>query len=173
MAGMGLITALGWLMHYLYEWSGRHLLAGLFFPVNESVWEHLKLAYWGLMLFVLLEYPALGQKVRHYFSTKLAGLLIIVSSILGIYYSYHLLLDHNILVLDIGSFVAGVALCQWFCWRMFIKGWTHPFPETVSKILLLGMGFLFALFTLYPPKQKIFRDRNTNSYGLPDSNEKK
>lgn len=35
---------LGSLSHFFYGWSGDFFLVGLFSPVNESVWEHLKSA---------------------------------------------------------------------------------------------------------------------------------
>lgn len=31
--------------HYVYDLSGNKLIIGLFNPVNESVWEHLKLMF--------------------------------------------------------------------------------------------------------------------------------
>ena len=34
---------LGTVGHFFYEWSGENKIAGIFFPVNESVWEHMKL----------------------------------------------------------------------------------------------------------------------------------
>ena len=33
----------GTLLHFVYEWSGESLFVGIFSPINESVWEHLKL----------------------------------------------------------------------------------------------------------------------------------
>jgi len=34
---------LGTLSHFFYDWSGQNIIVGMFCPVNESVWEHLKL----------------------------------------------------------------------------------------------------------------------------------
>ena len=44
------ITALigtGW--HFLYDWLPFQLV-GMVAPVNESVWEHLKLLFWPFLL---------------------------------------------------------------------------------------------------------------------------
>ena len=38
-------SALGVLFHFMYEWTGENAIAGLFFPINESTWEHLKLIF--------------------------------------------------------------------------------------------------------------------------------
>ena len=41
--GTFFIIIAGSLLHFVYEWTGYSDIMGLFTPVNESVWEHLKL----------------------------------------------------------------------------------------------------------------------------------
>ena len=41
-------VCLGCAWHFLYDWY-PHFLVGLFAPVNESVWEHLKLLFWPVI----------------------------------------------------------------------------------------------------------------------------
>ena len=41
---------LGTLLHFTYQLSGRNEIVGLFSAVNESVWEHLKLLYFPMLL---------------------------------------------------------------------------------------------------------------------------
>ena len=44
-----LLTALaGTALHFAYDWCLSPLV-GLFAPVNESVWEHLKLLFWPFL----------------------------------------------------------------------------------------------------------------------------
>jgi len=42
--GMVFISAFGSLLHFVFNWLNRFWLAGAFSAVNESTWEHLKLA---------------------------------------------------------------------------------------------------------------------------------
>lgn len=44
--GFALIVLLGTALHYTYALSGECWLVGVFSAMNESVWEHLKLAVW-------------------------------------------------------------------------------------------------------------------------------
>ena len=37
-------------LHFLYDWSGEMTIISLFVPINESIWEHLKLVFWPLLL---------------------------------------------------------------------------------------------------------------------------
>ncbi|MFW9925127.1 MAG: DUF6512 family protein, partial [Candidatus Thorarchaeota archaeon] len=40
------IFSLGALWHFMFEWFGGWPPIGWFLPVNESVWEHIKLMFW-------------------------------------------------------------------------------------------------------------------------------
>ena len=56
LAGILFVSSAGCLMHFVYEWSGQNFVLGLFAPVSESTWEHMKLAYFPMLLFFLVEY---------------------------------------------------------------------------------------------------------------------
>ena len=49
--GGAAVLALGAAAHFFYEWSGNNFFVGMFSPVNESVWEHMKLAFFPMLLF--------------------------------------------------------------------------------------------------------------------------
>ena len=38
------ISLIGTLLHFMYEWSGHNKVVSLFAAVNESTWEHIKIA---------------------------------------------------------------------------------------------------------------------------------
>lgn len=50
LTGIPVIILGGVLLHFCFDWSGRRRLLAVFAPVNESVWEHLKMAYWPLLV---------------------------------------------------------------------------------------------------------------------------
>ena len=53
LAGTIFVLVLGTLSHFFYEWSNDNPLIGLFSPINESVWEHMKLL--SFLCFYLLQ----------------------------------------------------------------------------------------------------------------------
>jgi len=59
------IILLGSLLHFTFEWSNKFWLVGIFSAVNESAWEHLKLAVIPALLWMLIEMKLLkkGQKI--------------------------------------------------------------------------------------------------------------
>ena len=38
------ISIIGTFAHFLYDWSNHNKIVGLFAAVNESTWEHIKIA---------------------------------------------------------------------------------------------------------------------------------
>lgn len=66
--GIIFATIMGTLAHFLYDWSGKNRVVGLFTPVNESVWEHMKLLFFPMLLYTLLmifkfrkQYPCISS----------------------------------------------------------------------------------------------------------------
>lgn len=48
--GILFINLFGILLHFLYDFSGKVLIVGIFAPINESIWEHLKLGFYPIIL---------------------------------------------------------------------------------------------------------------------------
>ncbi len=169
--GVAFITVCGSVLHFVYGWAGRPALLGLVVPVNESVWEHLKLGFTSLILSSAVEYPFIRRRVRGFAMGKLLGILSMEAFIVIVFYSYTAVLGYEILAVDIGSFVAGAALCQltamsWMRGRT-AKGATGKgsWTERAGVAGLALIAALFMLFTYVTPRLPIFRDSNTGEYG--------
>ena len=57
------IFLISFLSHNLYKWIPNNLIA-IFFPVNESIWEHLKMAFTSTMIYSVIEYFIL-KNIKH------------------------------------------------------------------------------------------------------------
>ena len=55
-------SALGVLFHFMYEWTGENAIAGLFFPINESTWEHMKLVFFPMLVYGIFMKQRLQQE---------------------------------------------------------------------------------------------------------------
>ena len=51
--GILFLSVTGTLSHFLYQFSGNCFLAGLFSPVGESTWEHMKLLFFPMLFYSL------------------------------------------------------------------------------------------------------------------------
>lgn len=164
--GVIVISVLGSVLHFVFEWSGAWAPAGIFAAVNESVWEHLKLAYWPALIYGALEYRHLKGLTRSFTVAKAAGIYVMPISIALIFYSYTQIVGHEILLVDILTFWLAVALGQLASYRLMTSSrrWGHLHAVALTSIVLLGIGF--ALFTFYPPHLPIFQDPITGGYGI-------
>ena len=66
LAGIVFIIFLGSLLHFTFEFSGGNPVVGVFSAVNESIWEHLKLAFWPTILFALIELVPLKRDGKQF-----------------------------------------------------------------------------------------------------------
>ena len=159
------IIIVGSLLHFTYEWSNNSVVVGIFSSVNESVWEHLKLGYWSLIIFSLIEYPFIKKYIDSYFLGKALGIIVLELTIIIIFYSYTAITKKSILWIDISSYIIGAILCQLIS-RSIIKKRVFKIGEYIGIIILLSLGFALIFFTFYPLKLPIFMDPITKSYGI-------
>ncbi|MBL7852701.1 MAG: hypothetical protein JNN04_17485 [Cyclobacteriaceae bacterium] len=166
LAGMVALLVFGFLLHFIFGWAGESRFMAWLVPVNESVWEHLKLGYWSVVLFSWVEYPRLKPQVNNYFLARLVGIVLLELTILAIYYSYTTLSGDNIVVVDIASYLVGVVACQYVTYAIFGLKPLSRSLERMALVVWFALGILLAVTTYYPPHKPIFKDQNTNEYGI-------
>jgi hypothetical protein len=164
--GMVFIIVLGSVLHFTFEWSGSQPVVGVFSAVNESVWEHLKLAYWPALLFLLVEYVPLKKAVANFFLAKTVGVYLMVLIIPAVFYSYTAFTGESILAVDIGSFVVAVVVGQLASFKLLTHRRLSEKFAWISLGALVALGIAFAVFTFAPPHVGVFRDPVTGGYGI-------
>lgn len=168
----GIITIIisGFLLHYLFSWTNHSKIIGLLAPVNESIWEHLKLGYWSVVLFSLADYAHVKRSIHNYFFAKTIGLLALEITIIFIYYGYTFITGIDITGIDIGSYILGAIICQYLTFIFYKQQQYARVIDKISLAAFIAIGVLFAITTYYPPHIAIFKDHNSNTYGI--NNEK-
>lgn len=165
-SGIIAIIILGFLLHSVYSWTDSLNIIGLFAPVNESVWEHLKLGYWSVVLFSIAEYSHIRDRVNNYFVAKIIGVVVLELMIIIIYYSYNLISNKNILLIDISSYIIGTVFCQYIAYLLFrVKSLSLTFNR-ISLALFIALGILFGVTTYHPPHIGLFKDNHTKTFGI-------
>ncbi|MGD2175772.1 MAG: DUF6512 family protein [Candidatus Brocadiaceae bacterium] len=167
-AGTVVIFVAGCILHFAYEWLGRSPFVGLFAAVNESVWEHLKLAFWPAMGYALLEWLFL-RKSPGFFAAKAAGICLMPVLIVVLHYGYRLVLPHHVVWLDILIFLVAVAGGQFASYLLLTAGLTMRRGNIAGLAVLALLAVLFGVFTLRPPRLPIFRDSTTGGYGTENA----
>ena len=80
------VTIFGSLFHFVYGWSGNNRIVGALTPVNESVWEHLKLALIPLLLFALIEWYFLRKSGKNLLCAKAAEIWLVIFLIASFFF---------------------------------------------------------------------------------------
>ncbi len=163
--GFIFVLALGSLSHFFYEWSGENRIIGTFSAVNESTWEHLKLLFFPMLLFTIIEYFAIGKKYPNFIFAKAIGILSGLAAIIVFFYTYTGILGTNIMIVDILTFVIGVATAYIVSYRIIIKGICNE-CKGLGIFLILLMLVCFLLFTWFTPQIGLFKNPITGGYGF-------
>ncbi len=100
------------LLHTVYEWSDGNPIVGALTPVNESIWEHLKMVFLsGVVLLVLEVIFCKEIRIPALILGKTLGKYIMCSTILGGLYLYTLFI-HHVMIVDILLMAIAVAFRQ-------------------------------------------------------------
>lgn len=164
--GIGIIIIVGSVLHFAFEWSGNWPPMGVIAAVNESVWEHLKLAFWPALFYALLEYPFFKSSVPNFVTAKAAGIYVMPLAIVVLFYSYTAIIGGDILIADILIFMVAVALGQLTSYKLLTVRRLPPWLDKLGLAMVVLLAVAMGVFTFYPPHLAIFRDSLTGGYGI-------
>ena len=159
------ISALGTLAHFLYDLTGEHRPVGLFTAVNESTWEHIKIAITPTLLWGLFDGYYYGAS-PNYFCAKLMSLLVITVFIPVVFYTYQKFSHKPILPLDIATFFIAIILAQLTFYAIISL---PPMWHVFTYLSCIGLFVFFGCYmtlTLEPLKTFLFKDPVTGKYGF-------
>lgn len=165
-AGFIFTCVLGTLLHFFFDFTGDGVVAALFSAVNESIWEHMKLLYYPMTVFALIEYRVWGKETENFWCVKLLGLLLGLGLIPVIYYTYTGILGIRIDWLNVAIFFIAAAAAFYMETKLFQKEFSCPFGGKVSFAVILLVGAAFIALTFLPPHIPFFRDPQTGGYGF-------
>lgn len=147
--GMILVAIAGTISHFVYALTGYNNFIGLFFPVNESVWEHMKLAFFPMLIFTLI----VGAKEEDRGTCRKAALMIGTLTatwlIPILYYSYKGILGFQKSWIDISSYYISLIIATALMLHIIKRMGNRECSIGISilKILLLVQGIAFMIFT--------------------------
>lgn len=166
-AGVLFIVAVGSALHFAFAWSGKWVPLATVAAVNESIWEHLKLAFWPGLAWAALESRRLGLRPTFFWAAKGIALLVAPVLIVVIFESYTNILGRNILALDIGTFVVAVIAGQSFsAWLLMLAPGSGGLRRA-GCILLACQVVAYATLTYFPPRLPLFMETRSGVYGIP------
>lgn len=156
----------GTLLHFLFDWTGGSVVAALFSAVNESIWEHMKLLYYPMLVFSLIEYRFWGKEIENFWCIKLLGLLLGLGLIPVVYYTYTGISGINVDWLNIAIFFLAAGAAFYVETKLFQKNISCSLGGKLSFGIILLAGAVFIVLTFLPPNIPFFQDPQNGSFGF-------
>ena len=154
------------ILHFIYGWMPNTFIS-VIAPVNESIWEHMKLIVSSSLIFSIFEYFIYKKKdiVFDNFILSYA-----ISCILGIIVYLLLYIPLN----DIFGHKAYIAISLLFLILIFVQIVSYyimnksniKHSSDVGILLILIIYFAFGYLTYHPPKINLFYDYMNKGYGI-------
>jgi len=154
--------------HFVYNLLNKAFIIGLIAPVNESVFEHLKLAIfpifiWWTIFYLVKKDKFLIDKGR-WFLGCFISIIISIMTILSIYYFVNCGLGKNIVIVDILSLYIALVLGQFTGYHIY------KYIKEIDFLIAIGLVVIILVIsivlTINPPKLPLFEDKSTRTYGI-------
>ena len=163
--GFGVTSLGGTLLHFIYEWTGGAIWAAPFSGVNESTWEHMKLLFFPMFIYAVIQ-SFFFKDVENFWCVKVRGILLGLILIPVIFYTYNGVIGTSPDWINIVIFFVSAAIVYIYEALKFKKGdieCTHPI---IAVSLLCLIAAFFVIFTFKTPEIAIFEDPITGEFGI-------
>ncbi len=165
-AGFVVTSLGGTLLHFLYDWTDQSILIAPFSGVNESTWEHMKLLFFPMFLFALVQ-SRFFKEYAGFWCVKLMGLVTGLVSIPVLFYTYNGVLGRSPDWINITIFFIAAAAAFILETRLFKKESLRCKRPRLAFAAICLIGVLFVVFTFVTPPLPVFQDPLTKTYGIP------
>ena len=135
--GFLFILVTGSLLHFAFELSNFWIPIAYITPVNESIWEHLKMVFWPGLVFFVFEYFYLRNQVNNFWIAKAVCLFVMTIFIVVGWYGMVALIGENIFLIDILLFVTAIFVGQSLSYKVITSNRFSKFhqPKKYSPII--------------------------------------
>ena len=161
------IFILSFIVHFIYSVFPCRFTS-FFFPVNESIFEHMKIIYTSTLLYGIIDYFLLKNShikfhnfLLQLFLTSFLGIILYLILYLPIRYIFC-----EYFIISIILIFVVYCLMQILSYYLLIKPKYYIHPQVIIFLIIL-IYIIFIFFTYHPIHNMLFYDTNTKSYGIP------
>ena len=163
--GFAVTAFVGTILHFLYDWLGEAIWIAPFSGVNESTWEHIKLLFWPMFIYAVVQSFFFGDR-KDFWCVKLRGILLGLVLIPVLFYTYNGVIGKSPDWINIAIFFVSAAIAYIYETRLFNTEGLRCKSPRLALAALVGIAILFVIFTFATPEIGIFKDPITGNYGI-------
>lgn len=161
-----LTFAIGFLVHNVYQWLPN--IVTTIFPVNESLFEHMKLIYLSPIISSLIIYLFFKRK-NYLINNYLFGLIVSTIFNIIIFYLIYLPLYYSIgqsMFMTLTIYFITIIMSNYLYYLIINMNYSKKL-NVISLIMIIVIGSILTYFTYNPLKIDFFKNPETNTYGIP------
>lgn len=166
-AGWIWTAAAGTLLHFLYDWSGKRALIAAFSAVNESVWEHMKLLFFAMLLFSVVQVCVMGGTYSNVLAVRAVSVIAGLTLIPTLFYTYSGVLGYSIGWVNIAIFYGSALGAFLLDFRLLRRGRMNaPWQQAAGMTVVWLLAFSFVWLTFHPLQLPLWQDPVTGQFGI-------
>ena len=165
-----IIFLLSTLSHFAYNWSNYNEVVGMFTPTNESIFQHLKMIFFPIVLYYLLTYIFYGRKYNivlyKWLLSAITTFIVTSTIIVSNYYIFTYGFSISNAFIDISALLIGLFTSSLLCIHLYIRTKNHNM-KVCNPIVIIGLlllVFTISFFDKNPLKVDLFYDNENNTY---------
>ena len=156
---------LSFLWHFMYDWFPNNIFA-LVFPVNESIWEHMKIIYYCLLLGSVLEFYLCKKnniKINNFYIEAMVKSLLGVIFYLIVFIPLYLWLGES-MIISIGLMLVTYIFMEFIGYKILVS---EELNINILPVIIIVLGcIMFVILTFYPLHNFLFFDEVKFGYGI-------
>lgn len=160
------IFLLSFICHFVFDLF-PNVLFSIFFPVNESIWEHMKILFTATLLYSFIDkiiLKKLNVNYNNYYLQLFISAFISIPIYLIIYLPIYNFIGENMFV-SIFLLLIVYIIMQYISYKIMQKKETK-IPNYIFNILIILTYIIFTYLTYNPPQNYIFYDSENEIYGI-------
>lgn len=160
------IFMLSFVAHFMYDLFPC-VLVSFFFPVNESIWEHMKILYTSTLIYGIIDYIILrfnNIKFNNFSFQLFFTSFISIVIYLGIYLPIYHLIGEVLWVSILLMFIV-YSISQYMSY-LILNSKVYYYLNYISIPLIITIYILFIILTFNPPNTFLFYDSLNKYYGI-------
>ena len=160
------IFLISFLAHFFYDFL-PNTITSILFPVNESIFEHMKIIFTSTLLYGIIDYILLklnNIKFNNFIFQLFFTSFISIPIFLIIYLPIRFIIGEYLIITLIILFIT--YLISSIISYNILTSKSKPLLNIISIPLIILIYIIFTYFTYNPPKNFFFLDTLTNNYGI-------
>ena len=163
---IALIFVVCFISHNLYEWFDNSVIS-IFFPVNESIWEHMKIIFTSTIIvsfFEFLRLKKVGLLYHNFWFSNILSAFLSIPLYLIIFIPVYKVIGEN-MFFSIGLMLVVIIAITYIANYLSTKKEIRDLTLT-SLLFLIAVYIGFGYLTYYPAHNYLFYDTINNMYGI-------